>query len=166
MKKKIIKASLLASLLLVLFIIAFAVVNFLDAPKPEGAYTLLDLPPASLEPGNGYYLYLALTYPAGENANSPKIVMDFKKMSEPGILKGGSKELMKMAARHCEIKSPLPGTAAADLNRYAARRKRSSYCSRSMKFCWAGTRACCMLKPSRIFPSPLQSIPLPTIIPL
>ena len=107
MKKKLFKLSLFATLLLVVFIIVFVVVNLFDAPEPEGVYTIKDLIPASLKPDNGYYLLMALSYPTDMDITSPKVAMEIRKFSEPELLSVGSKEIHQLAKKHNDLYKKL-----------------------------------------------------------
>ncbi|MCK5057626.1 MAG: hypothetical protein KAT34_13275, partial [Candidatus Aminicenantes bacterium] len=107
MKKKLIKLSLLATLLLLVFIIAFVVTNLFDAPEPEGVYTMNDLVQTSLGSDNGYYLLMALSYPTNMDITSPEVFTKIRKFSDPGLLSLGSKEIHKRAKIHNNLYKKL-----------------------------------------------------------
>lgn len=103
MKKKLFKISLFLTMCLLLFIIAFVVTNIFDAPEPEGIYTLKDLPHASLEPDNGYYRLMTLSYPPEADITSSEIIKEIRKMSEPGLLSLGAGEIHKKAQKYLDV---------------------------------------------------------------
>lgn len=71
--------------ILLVFIAAFVILNLLDGSLNPGAYTMADLPPASFDPSNGFYIMWGLAEPEGVDILSEKYITPFRKLFNPDL---------------------------------------------------------------------------------
>jgi hypothetical protein len=83
MKQKIIKYGILV-FVLVLIYFGYSIYH---GGKVRGAFTEKDLSPASFEPGNGFYLFLALPEPPGVDIHSSQVIDKYRAIYDPGFKK-------------------------------------------------------------------------------
>ena len=86
MKQKIIKYGILV-FVLVLIYFGYSIYH---GGSVRGAFTEKDLVPASFEPGNGFYLFLALPEPPGIDIHSPQVIDKYRAIYDPGFKKKSS----------------------------------------------------------------------------
>lgn len=86
MKQKIIKYGILV-FVLVLIYFGYSIYH---GGKVRGAFTEKDLAPASFEPANGFYLFLALPEPPGIDIHSPQVIDKYRAIYDPGFKKKNS----------------------------------------------------------------------------
>ncbi len=103
MKKKLLKLSIFSTLLLLVFITVFVVINLFDAPEPTGMFTLKDLTPASLDNSNGYFQLMSFSYPADKDIDSDDVIDNIRKFSKPEVLNLPSAEIEKLEKTHHEL---------------------------------------------------------------
>ncbi len=86
MKQKIIKYAILVFVLVLLYF-GYSIYH---GGSVRGAFTEKDLVPASFEPANGFYLFLALPEPPGVDIHSPRVIDKYRAIYDPGFKKKNS----------------------------------------------------------------------------
>ena len=107
MKKKIRNILLGLMSCLLFFVLVFVIANLFKARKPQGEYSLRDLPPASLESDNGYFTLMALSFPKDRDIFSPAVIDQIRSISRTELLELGANRLYARAKPFRELSNSL-----------------------------------------------------------